>query len=80
MARKNILYLVLFLGIEAVFFGLLSFGKQQAEERYIATVLEQHRREYAAILLNPVKTTFALKDSGNGLLGQLTVQEIDLPV
>ena len=50
MARKNILYLVLFLGIEAVLFGLLSFGKQQAEERYIATVLEQHRREYAAIL------------------------------
>ena len=47
-----------------------------------------------AILLNPVKTTFALKDSGNGLLGQLretsvflgetggagTVQEIDLAV
>ncbi len=50
MARKNILYLVLFLCIEAVFFGLLSFGKQRAEERYIATVLEQHRREYAAIL------------------------------
>ena len=50
MARKNILYLVLFLCIEAVFFGLLSFGKQQAEERYISTVLEQHRREYAAIL------------------------------
>lgn len=50
MTRKNILYCVLFLCIEAVFFGLLSFGKQQAEERYIATVLEQHRREYAAIL------------------------------
>lgn len=50
MTRKNILYLVLFLCIEAVLFGLLSFGKQQAEERYIATVLEQHRREYAAIL------------------------------
>ena len=47
-----------------------------------------------AILLNPVQTTFALKDSGNGLLGQLressiflgenggvgTVQEIDLGV
>lgn len=50
MPRKNILYPVLFLCIEAVLFGLLSFGKQQAEERYIATVLEQHRREYAAIL------------------------------
>jgi len=50
VTRKNILYLVLFLCVEAVLFGLLSFGKQQAEERYIATVLEQHRREYAAIL------------------------------
>jgi len=50
VARKNILYLVLFLGIEAVLFGLLSFGRQQAEERYIATVVEQHRSEYVAIL------------------------------
>ncbi|MDP2756946.1 MAG: diguanylate cyclase [Desulfurivibrionaceae bacterium] len=51
MTRKNIfLYLVLFLCLEAGLFGLLSFGKQQAEERYIATVVEQHRREYAAIL------------------------------
>jgi diguanylate cyclase (GGDEF)-like protein/PAS domain S-box-containing protein len=50
VARKNILYLVLFLCIEAVFFGLLSFGKQQAEDRYIATVLDQHQSEYAAIL------------------------------
>ncbi|MHB1378627.1 MAG: sensor domain-containing diguanylate cyclase [Desulfurivibrionaceae bacterium] len=50
MARKNMLYLALFLCIEAVLFGLLSFGKQQAEQRYIATVLEQHRGEYAAIL------------------------------
>ncbi len=51
MPRKNIFrYLVLFLCVEAVLSGLLSFGKQQAEERYIATVLEQHRRQYAAIL------------------------------
>ena len=51
MAGKKILpHLVLFLCVVAVLFGLLFFGKQQAEDRYIATVLEQHRREYAAIL------------------------------
>jgi hypothetical protein len=52
------------------------------------------QEKVGAIFLNPVKTTFALKDSGNGLLGQLretsvflgetggvgTVQEIDLAV
>ena len=43
--QKKYFLFVLFLCIEAVFFGLLSFGKQQAEERYIGTVLEQHRRE-----------------------------------
>ena len=51
-------------------------------------------KNVGAIFLNPVKTAFALKDSGNGLLGQLressiflgekggagTVQEIDLAV
>ena len=52
------------------------------------------QKNVGAILLNPVETAFALKDSGNGLLGQLretsiflgenggagTVQEIDLAV
>ena len=51
-------------------------------------------KKVGAILLNPAKTAFALKESGNGLLGQLressiflgenggvgTVQEIDLAV
>ncbi|MFA7346341.1 MAG: hypothetical protein WCZ86_01145 [Desulfurivibrionaceae bacterium] len=51
-------------------------------------------RNVGAIMINPAKTSFALKDSGNGVLGQLretsvflgenggagTVQEIDLAV
>ena len=46
MSRKNILYLVLFLSIEAVLFGLLFWGKQRAEQRYVESVLAHHQGEY----------------------------------
>ena len=44
--RKNIFYLVLFLCIEAVLFGLLFWGKQRAEQRYLESVIAHHQGEY----------------------------------
>lgn len=65
--------------------------RDEAGNESLASLAEKN---VGAILLNPVKTAFALKDSGNGSLGQLretavflgetggagTVQEIDLAV
>lgn len=65
--------------------------RDEAGNESLASLAEKN---VGAILLNPVKTAFALKDGGNGLLGQLretsvflgdtggagTVQEIDLAV
>ncbi|MFA6499110.1 MAG: hypothetical protein WC256_08375 [Desulfurivibrionaceae bacterium] len=65
--------------------------RDEAENESLATLAE---KKVGAILLNPAQTDFALKNSGNGLLGQLressvfvgenggagTVQEIDLAV
>lgn len=46
--KKICLYLVFFLGIEAVLFGLLFWGKQRAEQRYIESVLAHHQGAYDA--------------------------------
>jgi diguanylate cyclase (GGDEF)-like protein/PAS domain S-box-containing protein len=45
--RKKIFhYLVLFLFVEAVLFGLLFWGKQRVEQRYFESVLGHHQGEY----------------------------------
>jgi len=49
--RKNLfLSFALFLGVALLLSWLLFYGKQQAEDRYVATVLEHHRKAYASIL------------------------------
>lgn len=48
MARKNIVYLVLFVCVEAVLSGLLFWGKQRAEQRYVESVLVHHQGQYAS--------------------------------
>jgi diguanylate cyclase (GGDEF)-like protein/PAS domain S-box-containing protein len=50
VARKNIFYIVLFLCIETVLFGLLFWGKQRAEQRYVGSVLAHHQGEYESNL------------------------------
>jgi len=50
MARKNRVYLVLFVCVEAVLSGLLFWGKQQAEQRYVESVLVHHQGQYASNL------------------------------
>ncbi len=50
MARKNMVYLVLFVCVEAVLSGLLFWGKQRAELRYVESVLVHHQGQYASNL------------------------------
>lgn len=46
MARKFFFHLVLFLCIEAVFFGLFFWGKQRAVQRYLESALVHHQGEF----------------------------------
>lgn len=50
--RKIFLYLVLFLCIEAVFSGLLFWGRQRTEQRYLESVLAHHQGEYVSTLIS----------------------------
>ena len=65
MFRKRIIrYLALFFCVEAVLFGLLFWGKQRAEQRYVESVLGHHQGEYDSNI------------ACFGRLARLTAQEI----
>lgn len=48
MTRKNIVYLVVFVCVETVLSGLLFWGKERAEQRYVENVLVHHQGQYAS--------------------------------
>ncbi|MFA6900208.1 MAG: cache domain-containing protein [Desulfurivibrionaceae bacterium] len=48
MPKKTILFLILFLCIQAALFGLLFWGKQRAEQQYIMSVLAHQQGQYAS--------------------------------
>ena len=85
MSRKNFfLYFGLFLGIEAVLFGLLFWGKERAERQYIESVLAHHQGEYDSNLAGFGRLARFSAQETSGFLGETggvgTVQEIDLAV
>ncbi|MHB1185031.1 MAG: sensor domain-containing diguanylate cyclase [Desulfobulbia bacterium] len=48
MTRKNRVYLVVFVCVETVLSGLLFWGKERAEQRYVENVLVHHQGQYAS--------------------------------